>query len=447
LGLVLVAVQARPQAGSTQNTPARGNVSRQIDLAQQSIPDAPRPQPTLPNLNTVTPGEGTTSSSNVDTPVQSPSAPTTATPPSGSQTSGAQAAGETQTYEVPVGQGENAIKTLYVHVDAVDKAFTVKDKKGHLVSGITGREVQVYENGVMQHIEAFTVDSQPMSVALVIDQSMTQDEMTLVNNALGALQDAFAASDEVAIFTYNKSPKEVTEFTGAQSARLKVAIERSKGSGRDAVVDMGGPLSQTTVINNQNFDPNTAAVRNHTGIQLTVPREVHTLNDAILAAASSLSNRPRERRRVVYVISDGKEYGSKAKQGDVVKYLQRNNIEVDGTLVGDSAVWGLGTLDRIHLPLMMRDNVLPAYANLTGGNIDADFRTGEIEKSFAKILVEARTRYTVGWRTHESFLDGKYRKLEIKVLRPDLTILAPQGYWPGALEMRPANAPSVSMAP
>ena len=40
--------------------------------------------------------------------------------------------------------------------------------------------------------------------------------------------------------------------------------------------------------------------------------EVHTLNDAILAAVQALSKTPSGRRRVIYVISDGKEYGSTA---------------------------------------------------------------------------------------------------------------------------------------
>jgi hypothetical protein len=126
----------------------------------------------------------------------------------------------------------------------------------------------------------------------------------------------------------------------------------------------------------------------------------------------------------------------------VIKYLLTNNIEVDGTLVGDSAEWGMGFIDRIHLPLMMRDNVLPAYANATGGNIDSEFRTNSIEKSFARVALEARTRYTVGYRTTEPFVDGKYRKLDINVLRPDLTVIAPPGYWPGARELRPSGARS-----
>lgn len=336
-----------------------------------------------------------------------------------------------------MGKGEDAIKTLMVNVDAVDVAFTVKDSKGHLVSGLTARDVQVYENGLMQHINVFTNEGLPMSVAIVIDNSMTKDEMTRVNDAMGSLQSAFAPSDEVAVFTYNKSPNMVTEFTGAQSARLTQSIERSKGEGREPpMAGSFGPVGQTTIINGQNFDPNTSAVRNHTSLSLEQPIDPHPLNDAILTAAAALSTRPIERRRVIYVISDGKEYGSKAKASQVVKYLQMHQIEVDGTLVGDSAVWGLGVLDRIHLPLMMRDNVLPAFANATGGNIDAEFRTASIEKSFSKIALEARTRYTVGYTTHEPFLDGKYRHVEIKVLHPNLTVLAPQGYWPWAREQR-----------
>jgi VWFA-related protein len=276
---------------------------------------------------------------------------------------------------------------------------------------------------------------------------MSQDDMDRVNASMGAVQDAFSQYDEVAVLTYNKSPKLITDFTGARSPRLTQAMERAKGTGRDAMMagSLSGPLSQTTVVNNQNFDPNTAAVRGQSGIQLNPPREIHPLNDAILAAAESLSNRETGRRRVIYVISNGNEYGSQAKMSQVFKILQMNNIEVDGTLVGTSSVPMLGLLDRMHLPLMMRDNVLLAYKNATGGNVDSEFRTMSIEKSFARIAAEVRSKYTVGYTTHEPFLDGKYRKLEIKVLHPDLTVIAPPGYYPHAMEMR-SRLPAVPAA-
>jgi VWFA-related protein len=139
---------------------------------------------------------------------------------------------------------------------------------------------------------------------------------------------------------------------------------------------------------------------------------------------------------VVYVISDGKEYGSVAKEKDVIKYLQTNNVEVFATLVGDSSIPGLGFLDRIHLPLTMRDDVLPRYASATGGQIDPEFRPRGIEASFARIADEVRSQYTVGYYTHASPLDERYRTVEVRVLRPGLDVIAKRGYYPAASDNR-----------
>lgn len=410
---------------------------------QDTIPDAPKPQ-TLPALDGVRPGIGTTAGENVDA-TQS----TSDTDGPGSTLPASRAAKVDQgpPPEIPeAGKGAEAF-TLHVQTNFVEVPFTVKDNKGRLVPGLTWRDVRVYENGLRQQMSIFTVDPWPLSVALVIDQSMTYDNMTKVNNALAALQGAFAPFDEIAVFTYNNGPRMQTDFTGAQSARLGAVLERSKSTGREALYyDTSGPLGQNINLNGgalATIDPNTNAThgRSMQGIQ-NVPKEVHTLNDAILAAATSLSKAAPGRRRVVYVISDGKEYGSTAGYKEVVKYLQTNKISVYGTLVGDSSLPVIGFLDRIHLPLTMRDNILPAYVNATGGNLDGEFRQKGIEQSFAKIAEEVRTQYTVGYYTHEPFIDGKYRTLEIKVMRPNLTVLAKKGYYPTAADVRPNIVPA-----
>jgi len=443
LALAIFGALALAQAGQVLPVAAQTQAAQQT-LAQQAIPDAPRPQTTLPNLETIVPGEGTTPASAGDakptnaagTPPASPAAAPAAGSPQVNQE-------QAPAYEPPTGEAANAA-TIRVGVNDVNVPFTVKDSKGNLVAGLQESDIRVYENGLLQHLTRFTTDAAPLSVALVIDQSMTFHDMERVNGALGALQDAFTRYDEIEIFTYNNGPKLVTDFTGAQSARLTQAILLYKGEGRDPLLAgaLSGPLSQTTVINNQNFDPNTASQRGQSGIVLNPPKEVHTLNDAILEAAKSLSKKPIERRRVIYVISDGKEYGSSAKYKDVVKYLQTNNIEVDGTLVGDSSLPIIGFLDRMHLPLTMRDNILPAYASATGGNFDAEFLIASIEKSFARIAAEVRNRYTVDYITHEPLIDGKYRTLEVKVIGHgnDLTILAKKGYWPTPQSTRPRPA-------
>ncbi len=403
---------------------------------QQPIPDAPKPQ-ALPT-DAIAPGKGTTPESNGDS--SSTSAPDEGSAPTKLSAAAAQKEDQEQQPDVPpAGQGPEFV--LHVRTNFVEIPFTVKDNKGQLVAGLTPRDIRVYENNLRQQLALFTTDAFPLSVALVIDQSLGFDNMAKVNNSLTALQGAFTAYDEVAVFTYNNGPKMVTDFTAGPSARLTQALDRSKTTGREMSYIPGGGLGSNININNgadSYTDPNTNSTHGRSIVGINnPPRDVHTLNDAILAAATSLAKTPSGRRRLVYVISDGKEYGSTAKFSEVVKYLNTNKIAVFGTLVGDSSLPVVGFLDRMHLPLMMRDNILPAYANATGGNFDGEFRQGGIEKSFAKIASEVRNQYTIGYYSHEPFIDSKYRPVEVKVLRPNLQVLAKKGYWPTAQEAKP----------
>jgi VWFA-related protein len=405
---------------------------------QQAIPDAPKPQalPTGP----IAPGIGTTRDSNGDASTTQTDNQTNAPGTTFPTTSAQKADDDGKEPDLPsAGEGVKAF-TLVVNTNFVELPFTVKDSKGRMVPGLTWRDVRVFENGYRQQMSLFTVDPFPLSVALVIDQSMTYDNMERVNNSLAAAQGAFTSYDEVAVFTYNNGPRLVTDFTAGPSARLTQALERSKGTGREPLQVQGGPLAQTTVINGYNFDPNTAPVRNHQGIELTVPKEPHTLNDAILEAAKALAKTRTGRRRIIYVISDGKEYGSTAKYKEVMKYLQTNKIAVYGTLVGDSSLPIIGFLDRRHIPLTMRDNLLHSYVVDSGGDYDAEFRQKGIETSFAKIADEVRTQYTVGYYTHEPFIDGKFRTTEVRVLRPNLEVVAKKGYYPTASDIKPPVA-------
>jgi VWFA-related protein len=426
VGGLALALAAATGKASGQNAPLAGTQS-----TQQSVPNAPEPQ-TLPELNTITPVAAAL-----------PSAPA----PNGGVNAGAglpSAPAPTPQAEEegpPPESSASAANRLSVNVQFHQIPFTVKDSKSHLVPGLTWRDVRVYENGLRQQIRLFTADPFPLSVALVIDQSVTHDTMEKINDSLSALQGAFSPYDEVAVFTYANGVRKQTDFTAAQSARLGAILERSKGVGRDPLMGMTGPLSHGSVINNQPIDGVADPGHAAGSLQLTVPKEYHTLNDAILAAAQEAAGASPDRRRIVYVISDGKEYGSKASQKEVIKYLLTNNVTVWATLVGDSAIKGVGFLDRIHLPLTMRDDVLPKYTAETGGQTDPEFRPKGIEQSFARITDEVRAQYTVGYYTHESPYNESYRRTEVRVLRPGLTITAKDGYYPSAAENSRRPAP------
>jgi VWFA-related protein len=430
LTMVSVPVVAQPTTPQHQTTPQ-----------QQSIPDAPRPQ-TLPNLTPLTPVGPALPNAPAPAPQTTDNgepAPATALPSTPAPTTAAQQEAQ-EDADAGMQPEANHQSQIVVFSNFVNVPFTVKDSKGHLVPGLTWRDVRVYENGIRQSPRLFTVDPYPLSVAVVIDQSVDFNTMTKINNSLSSLQGAFTKYDEVAVFTYNNGVKMQTEFTAAQSPRLGAVLEYSKAKGNDFVPIGGGPLAHNITKNGYELDPNTSPNRGPTGGFDAPQREFHTLLDAILEAAQQTTHAGRERRRIVYVISDGKEYGSKAREKDVIKYLQANNVEVYATLVGDSAVPGLGFLDRMHLPLMMRDDIMPRIVAATGGETDPEYRQGGIEKSFARITEEVRTQYTVGYYTRLSPLNESFRRVEVRVLRPGLTIISKDGYYPNANDSRPTPA-------
>ena len=405
-----------------------------------AVPDAPKPQ-TLPRLNTITPtapaipNAPTPNAPAADTGatnggvVPAGSLPSSAAPTPENTAGDATAPGSGQTGQVPVRHASD----LRVFTNFVQIPFTVKDSKGGLVPGLTYRDIRVYENGLQQQMRLFTVDPAPLSVAVVIDQSVTFDTMQKVNASLDSLQAAFTPYDELAVFTYNNGVKEQTSFSGAQSQRVAYALQRSRSAGREQTMALSGPLAQTTVKNDQAVDPNLNGNNNPTlQANIAPPREYHTLNDAILTAAVELSKAGKGRRRVIFVISDGKEYGSQAKEKEVIQFLQRNQIAVYATLVGDTAVPGLEFLDKFHIPLQMKDNVLPRFSAATGGDYNGAFRPRAIENSFARLSEESRTQYVAGYYSHEPFIDGKFRPVEVRVMRPALDVIAKKGYYPNA---------------
>jgi VWFA-related protein len=419
-------------------------------LAQQqpsAVPDAPAPQAPAPLSGVsgpITPGLGAGDEPAATT--SSSTAPGQQQGPSGRQSSSQMLAppskDEVQTAppEMPSpGEGVSKTTTFAINVNFVEVPVTVKDGKGQLVAGLTYRDFKVFENDKREPLRLFTVDPFPLSIAFVIDQSLTSDVMAKVNASLGAIQGALTPYDEVAVFSYNNGAQERTGFTGAQSSRLPAVLALTKETGTEMLNPVGtGPMAGCNVhVNGNCADTNLQPGRSTGGgTFITIPKEIHTLNDAILAAAKELSTRPKGRRRIVYVISDGKEAGSKATYRDVVRYLETNKIAVYGTAVGTSALWGEGFISRIHLPFTMYDNILAKYTLATGGTLDSERGTNGIEKSYAKIAEEARTQYTLGYLSHQPVIDGKFRKIDVRVDRPGLEVIAKTGYYPSAQDMR-----------
>ena len=317
--------------------------------------------------------------------------------------------------------------TISVPVHFVQLPVMVKDSDGRRIDGLLPKDFTVLENGKKQTLTYFTSDPFELSVAVVLDIGMADVALQKVNQTYSALVGAFSPYDEVALYTYSSTVSQVTDFTG-KPERLTLALNEMKlvrGRNNGPPV-LGGPLGPggPTVNGAPVGGPVIQPVN-------TPPKEAHVLNDAILRAALDLSKRERTRRKVIFVISDGREMGSKASYSDVRRLLQSRDIQVRAVVVDSGALPGFRQIGKLRLPGQGYSNILPKYVFATCGEQDLSrLSRNAIEDAYAQITNEARNQYTLGYTPKPVTGGSAYRSVEVVVDKKGLKVAAKDGYYP-----------------
>jgi VWFA-related protein len=320
-----------------------------------------------------------------------------------------------------------------VHVNQIIVPVLVKDESGHLVNGLTYKDFSVLENGKKQKLNFFSSSPFALSAAVIFDIGMKDVDLQKVRHTLPALEGAFSQFDELSIYAYSNTVGQLADWQ-AVGDRLSMAFDQlAEVSGENNGPPVtSGPLGPNgPYINGRPADPSAPIV-------VTPVQRAHVLNDAILRAALDLAKRPRERRKVIFIISDGHEYRSAASYRDVLRVLLSNNIIVYAINAGGSALPVFNTLSKLHVPRAGFSDILPRYVNATGGGevFNVLTRTA-IEDAYTMAMNQARNQYTLGYPMPKS-PPGGYRDIEILVdrpscrssIRPCVNIFSKSGYYP-----------------
>jgi len=333
---------------------------------------------------------------------------------------------------VPAGSVPRDLETGYtlppVSVNLVLVPVTVTDREGRLVGGLLPKDFSVLESGQRQTLKFFTSDPFPLSAAVIFDTGMPDVGLRKVQETLSALQGAFSQFDEIGIYTYSSTVGRVADFTGV-GKQLTATLNQVKGysGANNGPPVTSGPLGpQGPIINGRPIDSPVNPVS-------APPKVARVMNDAILLAARDLSKRDRARRKIIFIVSDGREQGSTASYADTLKVLLTQNITVYAVGVEAAAIPVYDRLQRIHLPktgkLMGYSDILPKYVSATGGGtVYNELGQADIERAYAAAIGDARNQYTLGY-TPKSGIGG-YRQIEVRVRRPDVKVYAKDGYYP-----------------
>jgi VWFA-related protein len=346
---------------------------------------------------------------------------------------------------VPAGQAPNEpgsgsdelANIIRVEVNFVPVPVTVKDDDGHLVQGLLMRDFAIYENGIEQNIKFFSSDPFPLSAAVVIDLGMPDSALRKVRETLSALDGAFGPYDEISVFTYGNTVHREQNFTNADALMRTLKFLRQTAHGEnDGVPVTSGPMASGPSINGKPAIDGTPHIQ-------TPDQPSRVMNDAILQAAMDLGSRPENRRKILFVISDGYEKGSHSSYSDVLRVLLSKEVTVYGVGVGAAAIPVYGKAERLHIPGLGTGNILPRYASATGGDVLSEEGQGAIEDAYQRVTLEARNQYTLGYNTKVSPVSSR-RSIEVRVHRPGLKVYAKEGYYP--LPPAPGKAPAAAPA-
>lgn len=310
--------------------------------------------------------------------------------------------------------GDDLRFRLRTSVELVLVPVTVKDGRGELVTGLEREEFRLFEDGREQPIRYFSLDPFPLSAVILVDSGLSPGAQAAVRATLPVLPSAFGPADEFALYVFDTYPRQVLGFTGEadklRQALQGLAVEESPPT-RTGVT--GGPLSAGPRINTVPVGPGVGPT------QPQAPKSVKSIDDALFEAGMALRGREPGRRRVIFIISDGRNSRLNTHSFDETRNLLLGE-EVSVYAIGvDNARFALGR------------TVLSRYARATGGDAYTPMTEAGLANAYARIAEQARNQYTLVYAARPAPGGREYRRIEVRVRRPGLTLLARDGYFAG----------------
>jgi len=266
-----------------------------------------------------------------------------------------------------------------VNSDLVVLNITVTDKSGQYVKGLKASDFKVYEDGVEvqpKMISSFSLQESPYAAVVLLDSSGSMEaRFSLARSAAIRFLDGLRPEDVAAVYKFDSKVERVQEFSGGRDLAPMAYAIRAKG--------------------------------------------MTTLNDAVVEAAKTLADRPEPRKAIV-ILSDGMDTFSKASAEKAVE----SALAVGATIYGVD----MSSLEIAGTTRRQSAASLKSFAEKTGGRFIETPGGPALRDAFTGIANELGQQYTLTYRPPNKNRDGKWRKLEVKVSREDLTVRTRKGY-------------------
>jgi VWFA-related protein len=308
---------------------------------------------------------------------------------------------------------------------------TVKDNHGQLVGDLTRDEFRIFADGVEQKIAGFSSDAVPLSAVVLLDNDLNARVAVQVQKSLSTIAASFGPSDEVAVVTYDQFPQTVSDFS-YNNDDLYTLLKRIELGTHNNQVN-AGPTGGTPIGAGP---PPTNGGPVGTGPPPPASLQIHgsqrykstdALNDALFAAGEMLKARGRDRRKIIFLLSDGSNSNTNEHSFDeTLRSLLVSDISVYSISISHSLPVGKSVVQRGAAEL-------ERYATKTGGDTFYASKQPELERLYSSVTEQARNEYTLTFSPEDITKGQDYHPIEVRVKRPDLSISTRDGYYESAI--------------
>jgi Ca-activated chloride channel family protein len=270
-------------------------------------------------------------------------------------------------------------------IDLITVGVTVADRRGAFVTDLTAADFEILEDGTPQTITSFARGEEgaaapELHVGLLFDTSESMGaDIDLARTAAVRFFNTLRDAREMTLVDFDTEVR-IARYSQDNFPRLVERIRGRRPSGETAMYDALG---------------------------------------VYLDGAADEGG-----RTILVIFTDGEDTRSAISFGDTMTLVRASDVTI-------YSLGLFGGLSNRSSTLAQRSR-LTEIAEATGGQAFFPSSMRDVEAAYDRILAQIRAQYTLGYISTNTRKDGAWRKVEIRVRRPDVRgarVQAREGYF------------------
>ncbi len=260
--------------------------------------------------------------------------------------------------------------TFRAGIDLVQMGVTVTDRKGEFIGDLTRDDFEVLEDGRKQTLTYFASgidETVPLHVGLLFDTSGSMGEdINLARSAAVRFLNTLSQAEDMTLVDFDSEVR-VTTYGQRDFPRMVERIRSRKPDGFTAMYDALGVFLD--------------GAAEHDG------------------------------RTILVIYTDGGDTRSALGFNDVLTLVRASDVTIHSVGFLSNQPGSVRTNQRMRLT---------EIAETTGGRAFFPSAMKDVEQAYDTIVAQIRSQYTLGYVSTKTAQDGRWRRVQIRVVRPGL---------------------------